>query len=107
MFNTFEFDSNDDKKNVQKLKNKFEAYCTLKKNITLERHRLLSRKQINGEAFDDFLTDLRPRARYCQFPATQDSLHGDCIVMGVIDDKLRPHRPTSKSALLPVSSITR
>ena len=88
-FTTFEFDSNDDKKKLQNLKNKFEACCTSKKNTTLERHRLLSRKQRNGEAFHDFLTDLCLTARYCQFPASQDSPLGDYIVMGVIDDKLR------------------
>ena len=48
--NTFQFDS-EEEKDMATLKAKFEEYCLPKKNITLERHRLLTRKQGDGEPF--------------------------------------------------------
>ena len=87
--NTFEFDDEEDRKKLKKLQEKFEAYCVPKKNITMERHSLLTRRQRPGESFDEFITDLRSKARYCDFPASADSLIRDCVVLGINDSQLR------------------
>lgn len=89
VYNTFEFASDSDRADPTKLKEKFAAYCTPKKNITLERHALFTRRQRAGESLDDFVTDLRLQARHCDFPASSDSIIRDCIVMGLRDQKLR------------------
>ena len=51
--NTFTFDSDDDKKKITKLQGKIEACCNPKKNVTLERHALLSRRQGSDEPLDE------------------------------------------------------
>ena len=86
---TFTFDAEEDRKKLAKLKEKFEAYCVPKKNITMERHALLTRRQRAGEPFDDFITDLRSKARHCDLPASTDSLIRDCVVLGINDNQLR------------------
>ena len=86
---TFMFDAEEDRKKLEKLKEKFEAYCVPKKNITMERHALLTRRQRAGEPFDDFITDLRSKARHCDLPASTDSLIRDCVVLGINDNQLR------------------
>ena len=89
VYNTFEFDDEGDRKKINKLLEKFENYCLPKKNITLERYSLFTRRQRQGESFDEFITDLRRRASRCEFPATLESILKDCIVMGTSDEKLR------------------
>ena len=88
---TFTFDAEEDRKKLEKLKEKFEAYCVPKKNITMERHALLTRRQRAGEPlnFDEFITDLRSKARHCDLPASTDSLIRDCVVLGINDNQLR------------------
>ena len=46
---TFTFNAEGDRKKLEKLKEKFEAYRVPKKNITMERHALLTRRQRAGE----------------------------------------------------------
>ena len=52
-------DENGQCKDLKCLIEKFEAYCTPKKNVTLERHTFTSREQAKDGTFDHYLTDLR------------------------------------------------
>ena len=38
VYNTFQWDADDDKKKVDKIMEKFERYCNPRKNLTFERH---------------------------------------------------------------------
>ena len=59
-------------------------------NETMERHILNSRKQEEGEEFDEFLTEIKILSKNCNF-CTQchDGLIRDKIVGGIQDDALR------------------
>eukprot|EP00794_Sanderia_malayensis_P002412 gene2412-2781_t len=59
-------------------------------NETLERHLFNSRKQDDGEKFDDFLTDLKILSKNCNFcHICYPGLLRSRIVGGIQDDKIR------------------
>ena len=59
-------------------------------NETIERHLFNSRKQDDGEKFDDFLTDLKILSKNCNFCVDcYPGLLRDRIVGGIQDDKIR------------------
>lgn len=89
VFNTFEFERADDKEDYGKVIEKFEAYCSPKKNIVYERYVFRSRMQQAGETFDCFMTDLKLKAQSCGFGDLKDSMVRDQIVYGILDKKTR------------------
>ncbi|KAI4891972.1 hypothetical protein NFI96_009139, partial [Prochilodus magdalenae] len=89
VFNTFEFDTADDKEKYSKVIEKFEAYCSPKKNIVYERYVFRSRMQQAGETFDCFVTDLKLKAQSCDFGTLKDSMVRDQIVYGIHDKRTR------------------
>ena len=60
---------------------KFENYCTPRKNVTIERHVFFSRNQAAGETFDQYVTDLKLKAKTCEFQTLTDILIKDRIVL--------------------------
>ena len=74
---------------VKPIMAKFEAYCNPRKNVTWERHIFNTRNQLPGESIDHYVTDLRTKAKTCEFGELADSLIRDRIVEGVNDDGLR------------------
>ena len=47
-----------------------------KQNVTIERHVFFNRSQNEGENFDSFLTDLKLKARTCEFENFKDRIVG-------------------------------
>jgi len=74
---------------VECLLAKFESYCIPRKNITIERHVFFARNQHDGETFDSFVTDLKLKAKTCEFATLKDSLIKDKIVGGILSDQVR------------------
>ena len=68
---------------------KFEGYCMPKQNVTIERHVFFNRSQNEGENFDSFLTDLKLKARTCEFENLKDSLIKDRIVGGIKSETVK------------------
>ena len=68
---------------------KFDSHCSPKKNVTIERHIFFSRNQADGETFEAFATDLKLKAKTCEFKDLNDSLIKDRIVGGIINDQVR------------------
>lgn len=68
-------------KSFEEVKEKFENYFIVKRNVIFERAKFNSRKQQAGESVDKFITDLCNLARYCNFGALKDELIRDRIVM--------------------------
>lgn len=68
---------------------KFTAHCSPKKNETYERYVFRSRVQQQQETFDNFLTDLRLKAKTCNFDQLNESMIRDQIVFGISDAKVR------------------
>ena len=86
---TFQFDDEEDKKNIDKVLEKFEEYCNPRKNIVYERYKFNSRKQLGDEPVDRWVKDLRTIATNCEFGEQEDSLIRDRIVFGVRDDRTK------------------
>ena len=59
VFNTFLFDTPEDKKKLDKVKEKFLQYCEPRKNLTYLRHLFFTRSQQIGESTDTYVTDLK------------------------------------------------
>ena len=95
VYNTFQWtgqecdDCDTDIHSVKCLLLKFENYCLPRKNVTVERHVFFSRKQGEGESFDNFITDLKLKAKSCEFENLTESLIKDRIVAGVNNEYLR------------------
>ena len=73
---------------IQCIMDKFERHCSAKKNVTIERHAFFSPNQ-EGERFNSFLTDLKLKAKTCEFGDLKDSLIKDEIVSGMRNDQVR------------------
>lgn len=87
VFNTFVFAERDHKDQFDKVVEKFDDHCSPKKNETFERYVFRSRLQSQTESFDAFVTDLKLKARTCNFGELKDSMIRDQIVFGVHDKK--------------------
>lgn len=88
VFNTLTFAPGDEKK-LEKVMEQFETYCQPRKNITRERHIFNTRNQRPGESVDEYVTDLRGKAKSCEFKELTESLIRDRLVCGIISDKTR------------------
>ncbi|PIK56894.1 hypothetical protein BSL78_06220 [Apostichopus japonicus] len=88
IYNTLSYDTGDDKK-LDVVMQKFETYCTPKRNITYERHRFFTCLPQSDDTIDQYITELRTRAKTCEFGTLCDSLIRDRIVCGIHDNALR------------------
>ena len=89
IYNTFDFTQQEDRNKLKVLLDKFEKHFTPQNNVTFERHVFNPRVQAPGESIDQFVTDLRSKARSCEYAQLCDSLIKDRIVVGIRDDHVR------------------
>ncbi|KAI2666787.1 Retrovirus-related Pol polyprotein from transposon 17.6 [Labeo rohita] len=87
VFNTMDFD--DDVDDFEVLKEKFREYCEPRKNISYLRHMFFTRAQGPNETIDAYVTDLKNKAKDCEFGRLNDDLIKDRIVCGVNNDTVR------------------
>ncbi len=87
VYDTFTFTETEQDK-IEPLIQKFEGYCTPRKNTTYERYVFNTCIQ-NGRTLDAFLLDLRSKAKTCEFGTLQDSLIKDRIVCEIDDKSIR------------------
>ena len=88
IFNTLPISEEEKKKYkdlVKGLKNHFEP----KKYVTYERYMFNIRAQEEGESIDTFVTDLRKKAKNCNYGQLHDELVRDRIICGISDEILR------------------
>ena len=88
-YNTFKFATGEDPNKISVLKKKFEDYFNPRKNTVFERYRFWECKQQEGETIDQFITELKTRAKSCEFGEQHDSIIRDRIVFGVRDTRLK------------------
>lgn len=88
IYNTFTFADGMEMK-LKSVMEKFEDYCTPKKNITYCRHRFFTCVPKSDDTIDQYVTELRTRAKLCDFGNLLDSLIRDRIVCGILDEKMR------------------
>ena len=87
VYDTFTFTESEEGK-IEPLITKFEAYCSPKKNVTYERYLFFSCTQ-NSRPIDAFVTDLRMKAKTCEFGTLHDSLIKDRIVCETDNNSVR------------------
>ena len=87
VYDTFSF-TETKKDKIEPLVQKFEDYCLPKRNTTYERYVFNTCKQ-NGRTLDEFLLDLRNKAKTCEFGELRDSLIRDRIVCGIDNNSVR------------------
>ena len=74
---------------IEAVMKKFEEYCSPRKNITYERYIFNSRNQGDNESIDLYVTNLRLKARTCEFGPLTDELIRDKIMCGIKSDQVR------------------
>ena len=80
IYNTFTWATDGDNMKLDKIMEKFKGYCNPRKNLTYERHIFNTRNQQAGENIDAYVTDLKNKAKLCEFSTLKDSLIWDRIV---------------------------
>ena len=90
----------EDKKKFDKVVEGLDNYFEPKKYITYERHMFFTRVQHSDESIDDYVTDLRIKARDCNFGPLHDEMIRDRVICGIISEQLR-------SRLLRQGDVTR
>ena len=61
----------------------FDDHFTPKKNVTVERHNFLTRRQADQESIDDFVTSLKTLSLTCELNDLRDSLVKDVLICGL------------------------
>ena len=89
VYNTFTYDEKEEQDNPAVFIEKFEAYCSPKRNITYERHLFNTHMQSVNETIDAHVTELRLQAKKCEFGALCNELIRDRIIVGIRDDAVR------------------
>ena len=109
IYNTFTFGEGEDRDKLTVLKKKFEDYVNPRKNTVFERYKFWECKQQDGETIDQFITELKTRARSCEFGDQTESLIRDRIVFGVSDVRLKERllRESSDLTLGKAASLCR
>ena len=85
----FTFETDDERKDVDKVLEKFGEYCRPRKHVVFERYKFWCRDQQGEEPVDKWVKDLRTIANNCEFGDQESSLLRDKIVFGVRDDRTK------------------
>lgn len=80
LFNTFKVTVKNKKKYKEVIK-VFEAYCTPQKLTVFNCYKCFNRSQMEGESFNQFLTEIKMPSSVCEFGDRLDSLVRDNIVI--------------------------
>lgn len=83
IYQTFAFEKEDERDDVNVLLKKFDSYFGTKPNITLMRYKFFTRNQEDGESIQQYVTALRLLSKSCEFKSLEEDLIRDRIVCGV------------------------
>ena len=70
------------------VKNKFDNYFVIRKNVIFERAKFNRRVQEEGETVDEFVTALNKLAEHCNYGTLVKEMIRDRLVVGLRDAKL-------------------
>ena len=84
----FVFAAEEDKKEVKKVLDHFDTYCKPRKNTVYERYRFRCRDQVEDEAVDKWVKELKTIASNCEF-ADEENMIRDQLVFGYRDQKVK------------------
>nr|CAI5838372.1 unnamed protein product [Callosobruchus analis] len=80
--NTFAFEADEERHKLKMVLEEFDKYFLPKRNISYERFKCFTRKQMPTESFEQFVTDLKNKARSCEFGELKDSPIKDMFTCG-------------------------
>ena len=80
--------SEEDKKNYETVKSKFDSHFVKRRNVIYERAKFNQRKQEEGENVDVFITALYSLVEYCVYGNLHEEMIRDRIVVGIRDATL-------------------
>ena len=83
IYETFEFPTAGDSLRLNAVLYQFDAYCYPRSNTTINRHKFFTYRQVEGQPFNNFATELRTLSAECDFEDLRDSLIKDMIICGV------------------------
>ncbi|KAK4886364.1 hypothetical protein RN001_002635 [Aquatica leii] len=87
IYNTFSI-AEEKKGKLKILLEKFENHFSPKKNLSFERYKFFTRKQLVGEFLERFITDLKNKANSCEFGELKDGLVKCILTCGILNEKL-------------------
>ena len=79
IYETFTFEQDTDKLKLKPVLGKFTSYCNPGKNIAILCHKFFTYKQVEGQSFNDFVTELKKCGSECEFGDLTTSLTKDII----------------------------
>lgn len=91
IYSTFNFDTEEDRKEVDKLFEKFEEHCKPVINLAYHDFVFGTRDQKTGERFDEWLTELRTLIRNCEYGELEERMLKSRIILGIKDKRLQSH----------------
>ena len=68
---------------------KFDQYCTPRVNETYERYVFRTRLQHEGETIEQYVIDLKHKAKTCNYWILEESLIRDQIVLGTLNQEVK------------------
>lgn len=80
IYNTLNITESD---TVEIILNKFEEYCSPKKNEAMTFYKFFTRNQQPDEAFDSFITSLKELVKQCDFKSDEDRILKSRVVLGI------------------------
>ncbi|XP_061195310.1 uncharacterized protein K02A2.6-like [Saccostrea echinata] len=83
------FDTDDDKKDIDKVITALDTYCVGQTNVIYERYTFNCRNQEQSKHIDAYVAELRTLAKTCKFGDMEDEMIRDRIVIGVRDNHTR------------------
>ena len=89
VYNTFNWANEGDNLKIDRVLQKFDAFCNPRKNTIYERYVFFSRNQENGKSIDHYVTVLKTMSNTCEFGDLKKSLIRDRGVFGIQDNSVR------------------
>ena len=86
----FQFETDEDNRTTEEILDAFETFAISEVNKTLERFKFGKRQQLEGEAMDKFVADLRIMMKSCSYCNTcAPSILRDRVVLGITSNDIR------------------
>ena len=80
--------SDKDKKNYDKVVEKFDLYFAVRRNVIFERARFNRRVQYEGESAETYISELYELIEFCDYGNLKDEMLRDRLVVGIRDTSL-------------------
>ncbi|XP_050508125.1 uncharacterized protein LOC126885577 [Diabrotica virgifera virgifera] len=88
IYNTFTF-LDEEKNNLEVLLTKYDNHFTPKKNLTYERHQLLTSKQTEFKSIEQFSVRVKNISLHCELDQLRESLVKDILICGIKSSEIR------------------